>query len=72
MREGWICPKCGAGVNPDRDSCPCVVVQPAHVPPTYVPVPYPSPTVPQYPYPWWSWQTIGTSDSTQSVVMVNG
>ena len=77
MKEGWICPKCGAGVNPDRDSCPCVVAQPVYIPapPTYVPVPYPSPTTPEHPNPWygpWQWQTTCTSDSTHPVVVVNG
>ena len=73
MKEGWICPKCGAGVNPDRDSCPCVVVQPGYFPPTYIP--YPSPTILTSPQPWygpWCWQTTCISDSTQPIAMANG
>lgn len=23
MREGWTCPKCGCGVSPDVERCPC-------------------------------------------------
>lgn len=27
MSEGWICPKCKQGVNPNRDTCPCTPKQ---------------------------------------------
>ena len=23
FRRGWICPKCGSGMNPDVSQCPC-------------------------------------------------
>ena len=23
MSVGWICPKCGVAVNPDKTTCPC-------------------------------------------------
>jgi len=39
-KTGWICPKCGCGVNPNVDRCPCVGQT--------LPVSYP-PYIPWYP-----------------------
>jgi rubredoxin len=25
VKKGWVCPVCGKGVNPEKDTCPCKV-----------------------------------------------
>lgn len=51
MTTGWLCPKCGSGVAPGVERCPCVPQQFTHPAPGSV---YPTtwPTYPTTPVPY--------------------
>lgn len=71
MTTGWLCPKCGSGVAPGVERCPCVPQQFTHPSPGSIyPTTWPAyPTTPvSYPtmWPWTSACGNGTGENPQN------